>query len=417
MRKRQQGNGEDEAFSRRIAMDWNGLQAQGGSTLRARARECRNAICQLRNRPNFSRGVSGDQEACTLGMLSAILAQLREWTDAPKTGLAHILEVHSTRIAAMLDPEKKRWPAAHSSLRRRLLHCVQWMFLGNRAERTAAEYAVSHRRAWTLTRDFPQLLSNPAGLDDFWVVRYAEDIADYFFPESGDFQTEIAQPYFDLARRHWPAPFDREELAAAIRWVRRHVKANNRRAYLAFFCPTLRTAEALFDPKLIRPRAAFAARERPKLLKVHLFLPTITGDRREKGQRSALEDAIRRDADAEERFREDWAGAPLRKRSRAEPPTNIEILTNGSALAGDGFAQREMLAFLYLAYERNDGTSSEPIRERLYVLRPFLADRSFPFAMEATSLESEMFVNVALQRSATFRAQYEWLRNGQRTND
>jgi hypothetical protein len=411
-RKRQ--DDQDEELARRMADSWTGLPHGSGQFARdRRAREIRNQVCQLRHRPEYAKNVSGDQEQCTLGILSAIVASIREQTGAHRGGLAAILNVHTTRISAMIDPSKKRWPASKGQLRQALLNATLWMFLGRNWQEIAARYAVDHRRSWTLKRDFPRLVADPEERSLFWTVRFAEDIAGYFFPSSGDFQTEIAQPYFDLARRNWGAPFDREELAAVIRWTRRHVKGAGKRAFIAFFCPTFDTADRLFDDELIRPRTAYAAREMPDRLKVNLFVPYGAKEAAKPGQKVELEKHFERDADAEAEFRRNWRGLAKDERSERKPK-NVKIISGGSRHKDPMPALRGFLAFLFLAFEKTDSVEGA-IRERLYVLRPYLTDRSFPFSLEATPDEIELFLAGAEPRYPEFQQLRHWLRTGDTT--
>jgi hypothetical protein len=400
----------DAKLARQIHDNWDGLRgivAGGDAHLRARA--IRNAVCQVVNRSSFSAGVSGDQKDFARGMLCGVLDKLMEQTQAPKGGLAHLMDVHTTRMTRILAG--KQWPKKCARLRETLLNATYWMFLGRDWREALGQFPLLDRRSWTLHRDFPHLRPHADDWDRFWMLRYAEDIADYFFtgpPGAAEFE----QPYFSSVRKSWDAPYDRTELAQVVRWTRRQAKAEGRRAVIAFFVPQFDTAEALFDRQMLMPRTAFAARERPNLVRARVYYPKGAEAEAGKARLAELRSRFNRAADAEEDLRWGWRGVdPASERGERPTPhdANVNWVDCGGTEQLPSPGLRGVLAFLFLAYYQDQGSVSVR-KEHLHILRPFSDSEVTPFAIETTVVERHQFVEAAARRFKEFQETLNWFR-------
>jgi hypothetical protein len=335
--------------------------------------------------------------ALVTGMLCGILSHMLKACGAPKSGLASILGVHPTRLAAILD--RKRWPADCRPARTYFRNATLWMFLGKRWDEIRRTFLVKDRRTGTVKTDFPHLSEGQPEWNTLWVHRYAEQLVGYFFRLPGDQR----QPYFSPNRRDWTAPYDRTELGDAIRWTMRQVELYHRKGYIAFFVPTSESAATLFDSDGLRPIVAYAAHALPEYLRVEVYRPHGT-DREDVAGFALIENRMKQDAEAE-------ASRELPRRGASGSKETGEVKWHGGDVAVEPtMLYQSVLSFMYLGYTRKE-EGLDQFQEHVCMLRPFSreVEAETPFAIEMTANERDKLVRDAKRSCSSFMESLAWL--------
>jgi hypothetical protein len=352
-------------------------------------------------------------------MVCGIIFYLIEKVAPPKSSLAEVLGLHSTRIAAVI--ERKHWPKTlGTSPRQFLLIATLWILLGDKWETALDEYQ-KLKRLMSAER---WLRFSNAERDNFMEVSCCFDIVEYFFTLPGS----IPQPWFYSERKEWNGPYDKREMQKVLEWTRRQMLAYDKfqsdkdHGLIAFFTADLVLADQLLDKVYLRPAVALAALQL-KTLSINMYIGCFPDDQL-KNRVDLFVDSVAqlaREQDEPSFPWRDWTKKRNLENGKGDfmHLLNFSFLRNGAmgkeinasktksetdARAGETDSPG-IVAMMFLGYYREEDCVMRR-REHVFLCRPYLdaSNRLTPFCLRVTQVEKERFLEQQRARFCEFSA-------------